>query len=132
MTRSDVVELDDHWRLPLAGLAVSQLRVDHQLCLRLGEDAWISVEADAALEEEGGGPATPLAPEQQAVAAALGLFGMTVIDVTAFKDGRLVVEFDKGARLTVAADPHFEAWNITGPDNLRVVCMPGGDLAIWQ
>ncbi|MEU1077227.1 MULTISPECIES: DUF6188 family protein [unclassified Streptomyces] len=132
MTRSDVVELDDRWRFPLAGLTVTQVRVDHQLGLRLGEDAEINVETDAAMDHRDGGPTTPLVPERQEVAAALGLIGRAVTEVTALKDGRLLVEFDQGTRLTVAADADFEAWNITGPDTFRVVCMPGGELAIWR
>ncbi|MFD9797155.1 DUF6188 family protein [Streptomyces sp. NPDC059070] len=130
--RSHAEELDDCWRLPLNGLPVSQLRVDHQLGLRLGEDAWISVETAAMVEDAGGGPALRLVPEQQEVAAALRLFGKAVAEATAFKDGRLLVEFDTGTRLTVAADPHFESWNIVGPNDVRVVCRPGGELALWQ
>ncbi|PKV82658.1 hypothetical protein BX283_0099 [Streptomyces sp. TLI_146] len=106
--------------------------MDYQLGLRLGEGAEIIVEADAVMEHGGAGPMRPLVPERQEVAAALGLFGRVVTGAIAFKDGRLLVEFDQGARLTVAAAADFEAWNITGPDRVRVVCMPGGELVIWR
>ncbi|PKV82631.1 hypothetical protein BX283_0071 [Streptomyces sp. TLI_146] len=111
---------------------MTQVRVDHQLGLQLGEDAEINVQTGAAMDQGGGGQTSPLVPERQEVADALGLFGRAVTEATAFKDGRLLVEFDQGARLTVAPDADFEAWNITGPGALRVVCMPGGELAIWR
>ncbi|WHM40929.1 hypothetical protein [Streptomyces sp. BPTC-684] len=66
------MEFDGRWRLPLVGLTVSESQMDHQLSLRLGEDTWISVEADAAMEDNGGGPTMPLVPERQEVAVALG------------------------------------------------------------
>ncbi|WP_336032392.1 DUF6188 family protein [Geodermatophilus sp. FMUSA9-8] len=34
-------------------------------------------------------------------------------------------------RLRCAPDPSYEAWTYDGPGGAKVVCMPGGGLAIW-
>jgi hypothetical protein len=51
---------------------------------------------------------------------------------TAFKDGRLALEFDDGSSIHVPADPSYEPWQISGPRGFRIVSIPGGDLAIWS
>lgn len=33
--------------------------------------------------------------------------------------------------LSAVADDHYEAWELAGPGGERLVCLPGGDLAIW-
>lgn len=34
--------------------------------------------------------------------------------------------------MTVVADERFEAWTIAGPGGLTIVCLPGGELAVWS
>lgn len=36
------------------------------------------------------------------------------------------------ATLRVDPDPGYEAWELRGPGTEMVVCMPGGELAIWS
>jgi hypothetical protein len=53
----------------------------------------------------------------------------------AFKGGRLDVKFDDGTRLQVPMDLEFEAWEISGTGavaGLKIVSMPGGELAVWR
>jgi len=49
----------------------------------------------------------------------------------AYKDGRLKLELSGGNRLHIFAGQEFEPWTLVGPDGLRVVSVPGGELAIW-
>ena len=37
-----------------------------------------------------------------------------------------------GARIRCGSDPEYEAWSYDGRHGGKVVCMPGGDLAIWN
>ena len=46
-------------------------------------------------------------------------------------DGALLLEFTDGSRLEVRASANYEAWQLVGPAGLMVVCMPGGELAVW-
>lgn len=45
-------------------------------------------------------------------------------------DGQLDVVFDS-LSISVPRDDNYEAWQIRGDDGLMVVCVPGGELAVW-
>jgi Family of unknown function (DUF6188) len=57
----------------------------------------------------------------------LALFGLTVTDATVVSDGGLTIDFDDGARLTSPPHPRLQAWEIRGPRDSVLVCLPGGD-----
>ena len=133
---ADPVEHDDRWILGLRGLSVTRIGVDFQLTLTLGLDAtsWQVVLETPFQLSQGSVLANPgllLTPESQDVAAALPLFGATVLSAVAFKSGGLRMVFDNGIHLTCPADPAFEAWNVGGPRGWRFVSTPGGGLAVW-
>jgi hypothetical protein len=71
-----------------------------------------------------------LHPRRQDVAPALALFGATLSSAVAFKTGTLRLVLGH-FQLTVRADPQYEAWNVAGPGDIRLICMPGGQLSIW-
>jgi len=56
----------------------------------------------------------------------------TVEGASAFKDGHLELRLDGGTVLRVPPDEGFEAWTVTGPGGIRLVSLPGGELAIWE
>jgi hypothetical protein len=130
----DLSEFSDRWLLPYRGLKVSQITVDYALTFSLEGQATIVVENDATLADHPGrAPETQtveLHPGRQDVASALTLFGATVNSAVAFKTGTLRLVLDH-FQLTVRADPQYEAWNAVGPGDIRLICMPGGQLAIW-
>jgi hypothetical protein len=53
------------------------------------------------------------------------------MSAVAFKSGGLRLVFDDGHILTVMPNPAYEPWTANGPDDLLIVCMPGGSLAVW-
>jgi hypothetical protein len=55
-----------------------------------------------------------------------------VEEAVAFDDGSLTLSFMDGGSLQVPGSPEYEAWGIVGSAGLRVVSVPGGELAIWQ
>jgi hypothetical protein len=46
-------------------------------------------------------------------------------------DGTLRLEFANATTLKCPFDPDYEAWHTSGPGYNMVVCMPGGEYAIW-
>jgi Family of unknown function (DUF6188) len=60
------------------------------------------------------------------------LVGRTVASASA-TDGILSLTFADGATLRCEPSAEYEAWQVVGgsPENL-VVCMPGGELAVWD
>ncbi|MFC6020679.1 DUF6188 family protein [Plantactinospora solaniradicis] len=77
--------------------------------------------------------ATPvqLVPERQEVAPALSLFGANILSAVAFKSGALRLVFGTGQHLNVKPHAQYEAWSARDVGTLRVVCQPGGGLAVW-
>lgn len=124
----------DRWVLPCRGLKISQIRVDYALTFLLEGQASVVIQGDAMLADRPGrapeAQAVKLHPGRQDVAAALALFGATVNSGVAFKAGTLRLVLGH-FQLTVDPDPDCEAWNVVGPGDIRLVCMPGGQLAIW-
>ncbi len=54
-----------------------------------------------------------------------------VDEILAFKDGSLEIRFAGSAELRVPPHADFEAWNVVGPNHLRLVALPGRELAVW-
>lgn len=129
-----LVEHSDHWVLPLQGKTVTRCLVDYAFGLELWEHdgtMTIRIEGDLVLKGYGGehrlSPAHPTA-----LGPALSTIGQAIASAKAYKDGCLEVHFADGSILSVKPDTEYEAWEIVGTGGLRVVCMPGGSLAIWQ
>jgi hypothetical protein len=60
----------------------------------------------------------------------LGLLNQAV-EATIDDDGQLTMRFAEGTTLTAPPDDRYEAWQLRDHAGLLIVCMPGGDLAIW-
>lgn len=46
------------------------------------------------------------------------------------RDGELSVVFES-VTITVHPDDQYEAWQIRADDETLIVCVPGGELAVW-
>ena len=47
------------------------------------------------------------------------------------KNGVLSISV-RDALVHAVPHPHYESWNIAGPEHQLVVCTPGGDMAVWD
>lgn len=63
---------------------------------------------------------------------ALSLLHQTVTEAVAFKAGRLELTFSDGSVVKVPVRQDYEPWELVGPGGVRVVSLPGGDLAVWR
>jgi hypothetical protein len=59
------------------------------------------------------------------------VYGSCLLQCTAEDDGTLVLELEHG-RIEVPAFENAEAWEMHGGKGFRIICMPGGELAIWN
>ena len=66
------------------------------------------------------------------LSGALKLLHKVALTAVALKDGTLQIVFVDGDVLSVAPDPHHEAWEMSGPNGLKIVSLPGGQLAFWS
>jgi hypothetical protein len=137
MSMSGLVEAGDHWDLPLNGREVTQFQIDYAVTLVLGDSSgsfYVTIEQPFSMRLSRGAEEVVIVPEAApaAMGRALALLRETVQRAVAYKDGRLELDFTGGARVLVPVADKFEAWNIVGPDGLRLVSLPGGELAVWK
>jgi hypothetical protein len=135
MSSGDLVEAADHWILPLQSRQVTQCRVDFALTFLLGDSddpSYLTVEQPFRLRLLGK-PEVVLVPDGpgEALGPALAVLRSSVARAIAFKNGDLEIEFDEGIGFFVPASAKFEAWNLVGPAGMRIVSLPGGELAVW-
>lgn len=138
MSGLDLVEQPDRWTLTLQDAEVTRCSFDYAVTLSIYSSAgYLEIRIEQQLELTL--PTRPaevvLVPEQGTagqMAPALDLLHTVPLRVEAFKDGRLVVLLAGDGLLRVQPDDAYEAWTLTGPDDLRLVSIPGGDLAVWS
>jgi Family of unknown function (DUF6188) len=134
VTGFELVEQPDRWTLDMTGAVVTQCRFDHAVTLLVDlspGSVELRIEQPMEFERADGTLGVPLQGTAAQMAPALELLQQEPTSLEAYKDGRLRVHFAGGGRLAVEADPDYEVWTLTGPGGLRLVCLPGGDLAVW-
>lgn len=133
MSTLTLVEADDHWRLPLDGRQVERVCIDFAVTLVFTGGLELRIEQPFVITRSDGSDALVVPEaEPEHLAPVLELARGDVARAEAFKDGHLELSFSDGMSLGVPADEGFEAWELVGPDGLRTVSLPGGDLAVWQ
>lgn len=134
----ELVPLDNGWKLPVDDQMVTRCCIDNEcvtiLCQNLVEitisEPFMLISADGnrhALD-----PDPSLDP--RTLAPLLGIMRQVIGSGVAFNDGRLELLFQDGAIIGVPPGADYEAWTLTGPGGpvaLKVISVPGGDLAIW-
>lgn len=128
----ELVEHDEFWTLPLAGRTITQCRVDAAFSLVSCEPECDDVVIRVASFRLSDSPITFTAEgEREALGPALTLYQDRVAEATAWKSGRLELVFASGRRMTADPDPDYEAWEISGPSRILLVCLAGGGVAVW-
>ena len=116
----------------LAGKRLEAVDLRYTLVLRLSGVYVVAISSPLTVEHDGGRiRLDPESGDPGSFGPIHQLVGRTVEAAVVDRAGALDVTFDTGARLTVEPDPHYEAWNVSGPDGALVVSMPGGELAVW-
>lgn len=137
MNPDDLVENLDRWTPPIAGLEVGLVSLDRALTLVVGDsdDArfLIAIESPCCFASVIQSIEILIAPDgpPEKIGPVLEVLHKCVERVDAFKDGSLEIDFVEGARLRVPVSSDFEAWSVVGPFGLRLVSLPGGELAVW-
>jgi hypothetical protein len=132
----DVIESAEAWIVPVVGQQVTRVCADYAAVGLLVSNG-IYVEIGVPFTYLGpNGAASTLDPDGDAVdlAPILRLRRLGATECSAFKDGRLSLKFEDGTQLHVSKHLEFEAWEISGVGvaaGLKIVSMPGGDLAVW-
>jgi Family of unknown function (DUF6188) len=133
VTPFDLVETSDRWVLPIGDESVVACCIDYAITLRFGNEVSVRIE-QPFVYRTGDGVEHLIVPEGNPVrlAPALAVTRLVVRQGFAFKDGHLELRFADGSLVSVPATEDLEPWELVGPEGLRVVSVPGGDLAIWR
>lgn len=129
-----LIEHDDYWVIPLSERAVSKLIIGYELTIEfLGpQHEEITIWMGKTYLKVNGMEYKLSAQEPSKLGPLLHVMRNTVQSALAHKNGKLEIDFQDGIKLWVLPLSETESWGITGRRGLRVVSMPGGDLAIWQ
>jgi Family of unknown function (DUF6188) len=119
--------------LGLAGQRVVSTEFGYTATIVFSGGFEIRVESAFTLRaEDGDRRLTPGADIEQGAARLGTVVGHVVVVAAADDGGELRVDLDGGMRLLVGPDPDYEAWTFAGADGTKVVCRPGGGLAVWS
>ena len=116
--------------LKLAGQTLDQINFDFILQLSFSGGYGVQIESELRLETSN--HRTAVRPGVGAPDHLTSLIGQAVSAALAEDTGALDLRFTEGAHLRVEPDNDFEAWNLFGPQGLKVVSLPGGGLSVWQ
>jgi Family of unknown function (DUF6188) len=115
----------------LTGKTVSRCVVDRSFSMEFGEGELLRIEGEFIVESTTRRHALS-AERVEELGPALVVVGKTISWLGASEGGELDLQFEDGTRLHVSPDSQYEAWEVVGRGGFRVVCMPGGALAIWR
>lgn len=126
-----MVQAGGRWTLTLAPCELTWIVIDHAVRLRFG-DAVVAIENEFLLHALGDDHA--LDPGDRAgLGPLLALYPDTLTGGHVDRYGTLRLSLASGARIDVHSCPSYEAWQVEGPGDYLVVCIPGteGALAVW-
>jgi Family of unknown function (DUF6188) len=117
--------------LEVAGQRVTEESADYALSLRTDADYEIRIETDFSMHTPKGDVAFTLGQTSLDPGTFHPLLGRNVTASSTTDTGTLELAFDNGMSLRVEPDDTYEAWTIAGPNGRKIVCMPGGEVALW-
>lgn len=120
-------------RLAVSGGVLTAADADYAIVLKFSNGWEIRIESPFALRPPAGEAVADLDPESpKSILPLQVLIGQAVTEAESSETvGRLVLCFDDRTVLTIEPDQEYEAWTSTGPSGEKLVCLPGGGLAIW-
>jgi hypothetical protein len=118
-------------KLGLEGQSVTHETIDYTVSLNTDAGFEIRIETDFSLRTpEGNFDLSPESSDMQ-TDRLQALLHQTVTSSIAEESGALSLDFSDGSRLHVGSHDSYEAWTVAGPGGMKVVSMPGGELAVW-
>lgn len=121
------------WLLPLAGERIIWCCIDY--AVSIGAQSGISVRIEQPFVYAGAdGVEHLIVPEGDPVRVApvLAVARLSVRDGFAYDDGHLDLSFSDGSTIGVPGAQDYEPWELAGPNGLKVVSVPGGELSVWR
>lgn len=126
----------NYWELPLQGKRVSRCFLDHafgiQFLLDSESEIAIKIEGIFLFKRDNKEYQLSSNEDPEVLCPAFSVLHKVVKKAIICANGDLELEFMNGSSLKVTPEYEYEAWEVTSSNGLRVVCAPGGKLAIWE
>jgi len=121
-------------KINLAGKELADVNCDHAINIDFSGNYGIQAEGVILLRSEGDETALKAGIEgaEQNQARLARFKGQIVASASVEDRDDLLIEFLSGWSLRFPFDLEYESWNLWGPNNFRIVSMPGGELATWS
>lgn len=118
--------------LGLQGQLVSTQTFDYTVSFETSGGYELRIENDYILQTPHGALSFSPEPSNADSETLKSLAEQAISHASVENDGTLDVRFANGNELRVQPSPTYEAWTVAGPRGMKVVCMPGGELATWN
>ena len=122
----------DRVTLDLSGQEVVSHLCQGTVVLTMTGGYVVVLEAPFTVATPGGSRRVDPARAAESTSLAEELVGQTIVSSAIDDAGSLSVTFTSGIRLLAEPDDGFDAWTVTGPAGMLVVCTSGGKLAVWR
>jgi hypothetical protein len=124
---------DRSWVAILEDAVVEQVIIDWAVTFVIGlDDKATTIRIESPFVVAHDEAETLVLPEEpQSAVPVLSLVRRQVRSMEAFDGGALEVVLDDGWLVAVPATEDYEPWGLTRGDGLRIVSVPGGELAVW-
>jgi hypothetical protein len=113
----------------LVGQRLEFVRLGHAIVLGFSGGRQVVIETVVSLIGPGG--RVDVEPGEHPSDVLATLLGDVVRTARTDDRGELRVAFTGGSKVVIGVDADFESWAVTGPDGVLVVCLAGGELAVW-
>ena len=127
--------------IDISGFTVTRCCIDYRFSLDLIRPEQVirgqehaSLIIDGHFEYVAGDTTTRHDPEQhpEELGPVLKLFRRTVEAASIAADGTLHIQFSDQMSIRVPSLFDYEAWELHHDDGRMLICMPGGNIAVWS
>lgn len=113
----------------LVGQKLEYVRLGHAIVLNFSGGSQVLIETVAHLSGPGG--PVDIEPGENPSDILAIVLGDAVRAACTRDTGELEITFGGGSELLVGVDADVESWAVAGPGGFLIVCLAGGELAVW-
>jgi hypothetical protein len=134
MSKINIIKSQNNWGILIGGLEIRRLCLDFSLILELWEqDNVLTIRIESPFTLSGATGNYNVDPQKvESIGPALQLLFKTASTLQILENGTLEMVLTDSSCVRVKSETDFEAWEVNSDKGLKIVCMPGGDIAIWQ
>jgi hypothetical protein len=120
-------------KIALAGSRLNSLECDYTVNLLFSDEWEVRIETLFMLRTPDElMTVDPSVNAERGVVLLTALVGRKVDEAEVSQSGELVLIFEGGSVLTIGPDDDYESWTVAGPAGVKLICQPGGEVAVWS